>query len=67
MAKALCLISLTVAALLFILFIADFIMDMAGMADSAPFQGASMLMDIAFMILTGIVGVLSWLTFREQR
>lgn len=66
MPKALCLISLVVAALLFILFAADFGMSMAGMDDVAPFQGASMMMDIAFLILSIILGVLSWLTFREQ-
>ncbi len=67
MAKALCLISLTLAALLFVLFLADFGMDMAGMADSAPFQGASMMMDIAFLVLTAVVAALSWSTFREQK
>ena len=65
MPKALCLISLVVAAILFLLFTADFGMSMAGMS-GAPLQGASMLMDIAFMVLSIILGVMSWLTFREQ-
>ncbi|MEZ6091298.1 MAG: hypothetical protein R3C05_25435 [Pirellulaceae bacterium] len=66
MPKALCLISLVVAALLFILFAADFGLSMAGMIDVAPFQGASMLMDIAFLVLSVVLAVLSWMTFREQ-
>ena len=66
MPKALCLTSLVVAALLFLLFAADFGLSMAGMGDSAPFQGASMMMDFAFMVLSVILAVLSWFTFREQ-
>jgi len=66
MPKALCLTSLVVAALLFLLFAADFGLSMAGMGDSAPFQGASMMMDFAFMVFSVILAVLSWFTFREQ-
>ena len=66
MPKALCLISLVVAAILFLLFTADLAMSMGGMS-SAPLQGANMTMDIAFMVLSIVLGVLSWLTFREQK
>ena len=66
MPKALCLFSLVVAAILFLLFTADFGMTMAGMQGSAPLQGADTMMDIVFMVLSIILAALSWMTFREQ-
>ncbi|MEM6980831.1 MAG: hypothetical protein AAF539_14305 [Planctomycetota bacterium] len=67
MPKALCLISLVVAILLLVLFAADLIMGVAGMADLAPMGAASMLMDITFTIFAGILVYLSFATYREQR
>ena len=66
MPKALCLFSLVVAAIIFLLFTADFGMTMAGMKDTAPLDGADTMMDISFMVLSVILAVLSWMTFREQ-
>ncbi len=66
MPKALCLTSLVVAALLLLLFLADLIMRFAGMEASAPLRGASLIMDIAFLIFGGILAFLSWTTYKEQ-
>ncbi len=66
MPKALCLTSLAVAIVIVLLFLTDLIMGLAGMTDSSPLRGASMLMDLAF-VATGIaVAVMSWITYREQ-
>lgn len=62
MPKALCLSGLAVAILIAILFIAD----LAAPATVAPFRKASMLMDIAMIVCAIMLGVASWLTFREQ-
>lgn len=66
MPKALCLTSLVVAALLLLLFLVDLIMRFAGLAPSAPLRGASLIMDITFVILAGILAFVSWTTYREQ-
>jgi hypothetical protein len=66
MPKALCLTSLVVAALLLLLFLVDLIMRLAGLAPSAPLRGASLLMDISFLVFSGILAFLSWSTYREQ-
>lgn len=65
MPKALCLASLVVAALVLLLFLADLIMLFAA-PSAAPLGGASMVMDIAFIIFAGIVGYLGWSTYKEQ-
>lgn len=67
MPKALCLISLVASILIVVLFLADGIMGMAGMTDIAPLQSASILMDMTFAILGGIMVFMSWKTYREQR
>ena len=66
MPKALCLSSLAVAMLIVVLFLIDLVMRLAGMQDMAPLRGASLMMDIAFTIVGGIVAYMSWTTFREQ-
>ena len=66
MPKALCLTSLVVAALLSLLFLADLIMRFAGMEATAPLRGASLLMDITFLIFGLILAFLSWTTYKEQ-
>lgn len=67
MPKALCLISLVASILILALFLADAAMGMFGMADVAPLRSANLTMDIAFVILGGIMTYLSWSTYREQR
>lgn len=67
MPKALCLFSLVASILVVSLFILDAIADLAGQRGLAILGGASLLMDITFAILGGILAYLSWSTYREQR
>ncbi len=67
MPKALCLISLVASILVVVLFLADAIMGMAGMTDVAPLQSASLMMDVTFALLGGVMVYMSWNTYREQR
>ncbi len=59
MAKALCIVGIAISALVLIVFGLD-------LAIGAPFNGASKIMDIGFVICSGILGYLSWATLREQ-
>ncbi|QDT04090.1 hypothetical protein K227x_24780 [Rubripirellula lacrimiformis] len=67
MPKALCLISLVASILIVVLFLADAAMGFLGMQDVAPLRSANLMMDIAFVVLGGVLIYLSWATFREQR
>jgi hypothetical protein len=59
MPKALCMSGLVVAGLVIILFAAD-------LTVGIPFRRASMMMDIALLVCAALLGLLSWLTLREQ-
>jgi hypothetical protein len=61
MPKALCLTGLAIAAVLFLIFLADLIP-----SPIAPFRGASRLMDIAFVLCSVALAWLSWTTWKEQ-
>jgi hypothetical protein len=65
MPRLLCLGGLVVAGLVFLLFLVDLVMPFAGMG--ALFIFRSILMDVAFIICSGILGYLSWSAFRELR
>lgn len=67
MPKALCLIGLVISILVFLLFTLDLVLGLSGMAGSAPFQAASPAMDVLFILGSGGLSYLSWVTFREQR
>lgn len=62
MPKALCLSGMVVAILLAILFL----FDLVAPESIAPFRKTNPLMDISFLIAAILLGVMSWLTFREQ-
>lgn len=66
MPKALCLISLAIAVLMLLLFGSDLVLQLAGMTNMAPLEGASLLMDGAFSVLSGIIAAMSWFTYKEQ-
>jgi hypothetical protein len=66
MPKVLCIIALVVSLLFFVLFLADLLMGLSGNVALAPFKYANMIVDIVFVIGSGVLGVLSWLTLREQ-
>ncbi len=67
MPKALSLISLVLAVVIVVLFLTDAAMGLLGMGQSAPLRGASLMMDIVFVIAGGILIFMSWSTFRELR
>ena len=65
MPRMLCLGGLVVAGLVFLLFLVNFIMGLGGMG--ALFNYRSMLMDLAFMLCSAILGYMSWTAFHELR
>ncbi|MEL6105289.1 MAG: hypothetical protein AAFU85_04600 [Planctomycetota bacterium] len=67
MPKALCLFSLVASILIVCLFGADAVMGMVGLESIAPLSAASLVMDLTFAALGGVLIYLSWATYREQR
>ena len=65
MPRIMCLGGLVVSGLVFLLFLVNFIMTIAGMG--ALFRYQIMLMDIVFLICSGTLGYLSWSAFRELK
>lgn len=59
MPKALCMSGIAVAILIILLFAAD-------LAVALPFKRASILMDVALLASAALLGLISWLTLREQ-
>ena len=59
MAKALCMTGLVVSGLIAILFAADLIA-------RVPFGRATPVMDISMLVCAILLGLISWMTFREQ-
>jgi len=43
-----------------------FLFDLAAPASLAPFRKDNILMDIAMIVCAGMLGAISWFTFREQ-
>ena len=66
MQKGLCYIALTISAIVFLLFLADLILGLSGMAQLAPFKYASMVTDIIFAVASLILAVMSFYTLRKQ-
>ena len=67
MPKALCIFSLVVSGILALVFLLDAVLGFTGSTNLAPFGGNSLLVDIVFIVLAGLLGFMSWTTFREQR
>jgi len=67
MPKALCLIGLVLAILVFLIFFLDLVLGLSGMITMAPLRMASMTMDIVFMISSAGIAYAAWSTFREQK
>jgi hypothetical protein len=65
MPKALSLISLVIAAVVVLFFLADAVMGILGMEKSAPMGGASLVMDFAFILAGSLLIFMSWSTWRE--
>lgn len=64
--KGLCYAALTIAVVVFVCFLADLLMGLAGSPNLAPFHYANMTIDIVFVVCSLILGILSWFTLREQ-
>lgn len=67
MPKALCLIGLVLAILVFLIFFLDLALGMGGMSGAAPFRAVSIVTDIIFMIGSAGLAYVAWTTFREQK
>ena len=66
MQKGLCIAALTIAVIVFALFLADLILGLAGMNQIAPFKFANMIFDIVFVVCSLVLAIMSWFTLREQ-
>jgi hypothetical protein len=66
MPKALCLIGLVFSALVFLIFLADIGLGLAG-SEWAPLRLPSLLMELLFLLSAGGLAFISWKTYREQR
>jgi hypothetical protein len=67
MPKALCLIGMVLAILVFLIFLSDIVFGLSGMLDYAPLRGASIPMDIVFLLSSAALIYLAFATFREQK
>lgn len=67
MPKALCLIGLVIASLVFLIFFLDLVLGLSGLTNMAPLRTASALMDVIFMVASAGLAYVAWSTFREQR
>ncbi len=69
MPKALCLIGMVLAILVFLIFLSDLVFGLIGgdMLNYAPMRGASIIMDVVFLISSGALAYLAFATFREQK
>ena len=67
MPKALCIAALAISFIVLLFFLTDLIFGwMLGMPGLALFNGSSWLMDIVFSACAGVLGWMSWTTYREQ-
>ncbi|MFP6750701.1 MAG: hypothetical protein VB855_03410 [Pirellulaceae bacterium] len=60
MSKALCFSGIATAIILLILFAMDLVL-------GVPFKKADILMDIVFLVSSGGLGLVSWLTLRDLK
>ena len=65
MPKALCLIGLVLAVLVFLIFLLDLVRGFSG--SIGPLQSASILADILFIVCSAGLAWVAWTTFREQK
>lgn len=65
MPRFLCLLGLVVAGLVLLLFLADLALSFTG--SGGIFSYPSMLMDIAFIVASAILGYLAWSALKELK
>ncbi len=66
MPKGLCITWLVIATIIFVLFLLDLVAPLVALRWIAPFGGASLLMDISFVVCALILAFVSWTTLKEQ-
>ena len=66
MQKGRCYIALTISVVVFICFLADLVMGLAGSPNLAPFKYANLTIDIVFVVCSLFIGIMSFFTLREQ-
>ncbi len=66
MQKGLCIAALAISAVVFVLFLLDLALGLAGQAQLAPFRYASLITDIVFVVGSLLLAVMSFFTLREQ-
>ncbi len=69
MQKGLCITALTISVIVLVIFLADLIFGLAGMSNLKPFKYNElpmMILDIVFIICAGVLGVMSWFTYKDQ-
>ena len=68
MPKVLCLVGMVISILVFLIFLIDLLFGMSeGTLEMAPFRGASVMMDVIFLVASAGVAYAAWVTFREQK
>lgn len=67
MPKALCLTGLVIAGLVFFLFLFDLVFGLVGVKGLAPFNLASLVLDVCLIIAAGLLAWMSWTSFRELK
>jgi len=65
MPRLLCLLGLVVAGLVLLLFLADLALSLTG--SGGIFSYPSLLMDIAFIVASAILGYLAWSALKELK
>ena len=66
MPKILCISGMVIAALVGLLFLVNLIIPLVLNNAWAPFKGASMMLDIVFVLCAAGLGYISWQTYKEQ-
>lgn len=66
MPKALCWAGIGISVLVAILFLADLIFGLVGPVWMAPFKNTSTVLDVLYLLCSGGLAFLSWMTLREQ-
>ena len=66
MQKGLCITALTMAVIVFAIFLADLVFGLMSMPNLAPFKNENLIINIVMVVCSLIVGVLSWFTYKEQ-
>ncbi|GIW93166.1 MAG: hypothetical protein KatS3mg110_1207 [Pirellulaceae bacterium] len=65
MPKVLCMAGIVVSILVFLIFLVHLILQFVG-GSLAPYATMNVVMDVVFILCAAGLGVLSWMTLREQ-